>query len=322
MVSYLGDSHCHLSTSCTVADADKIVAAIGGDSRVNRPNFFSLMCTNHIDIDVVEKIMELGLTAVFPYFGVHPWFSHLFSDGKVSKQAHYEAILKPGPGADLLEVLPEPIDINEYVGRIQLLHEKFGGGIGEIGLDKVFRVPYNGFYGNPEVDNSGNGDKLSPCRVSIDHQVMILRKQLGLADALRAPVSLHCVKAHGIFYDTVREYGAISSVILHSFSGSVDQAKIWVRSYAKSAPGLYFSFSNYINGVEEKSDILSQLVGVLAEDQVLVETDYSVDLFLERFDEYLGHLDLILAKVRATRQWTGEDMVARNQQRACGRGPV
>lgn len=312
----MGDSHCHLAASCTVDDAAAIVAAIGGDSRVDGPNFFSLMSTNHIDIDVIEKIKAMGAPAVFPYFGVHPWFSHLFSDGPVDKRAHYQGILAPEPGPGLLEVLPQPIDINGHLDRMRRLLARHGGGVGEVGLDKAFRVPTSGFYGASDAAAPGD-EKLSPCRVSMAHQQMILSKQLLLADELRVPVSLHCVRAHGVFYDTVRVHQHIPSVVLHSFSGSADQAKMWVRAYARSAQHLYFSFSNYINGADGKDDALARLVAVLDPAQVLVETDYPIDLFLDRWDEYVAQLDSILAKIGAQGL-----AVAANQQRVCEPAPA
>lgn len=322
---HIGDSHCHLNIDCTIENVADIVTCIVKDDRINKDRFFSLMTTNHIDIEIIDKLVDDLLKAdsraVLPYFGIHPWYSHLFSDGKASKADHYNQILKPSPSPQLLNNLPDPINLDEYLLKLQHLIGKHGMkvGIGELGLDKAFRIPTNGYYGSKEFDNENEEVKLSACRVDISHQRTILTKQLSIANCFKLPVSLHCVKAHGMLFDTItkhEEFDQIPSIILHSYSGSIDQAKQWVRTFEKSCDQkLYFSLSNYINGVDNKLDDLNDLVGSLGDNQILIETDFGIDKFVGKVDEYLHHLQSIFDKIAYIKQWQNDENIVYQNQR-------
>lgn len=278
--------------------------------KLPRDLVYSLMSTNHVDLPLVHRIAQ-GCPSVVPYYGIHPWYSHLFStDRSVSKAEHYNAVLTPAPSAEFLEILPDPIylhdvlhQIRQYASECEAQNRRYG--IGEAGLDKVLRVPTSGWYGNPEVKENVS---LSNCRVAMDHQIKVFTAQLALASELRKPVSLHCVKAHGAFFDTLgksRDYSGISAVILHSYTGSIDQAKQWLREYKQKQQKLLFSFSNYINATDQKLGPLQELLSVLADNQVLVETDMPLDRFIPaRLTEYSEHEEKVTEAVRQAKQWT------------------
>lgn len=62
--------------------------------------------------------------------------------------------------------------------------------------------------------------------------------QMALAASLRRPVSMHCVKAHGFLFDYLRTKPAEDlppAVAMHSFTGSVDMAKAFLR-YGQEDP--------------------------------------------------------------------------------------
>ncbi|ODV79395.1 Metallo-dependent hydrolase [Suhomyces tanzawaensis NRRL Y-17324] len=297
------DNHCHLSVQCT----EDTVKRLAGKLTQNSPTFH-VMSTYAGDLDLLDQLLDqVPGPSVVPYYGVHPWYSHLFTtrrphgqSGADFKHTHYSSIMNPAPPPQLLEVLPDPIHIDDHLEVIRGLIEKHAGleyGIGEIGLDKPFRVPTNGYFGAVAEDDAESGPKLTQCRVSMDHQVQILEKQLQLADSLGVKVSVHCVKAHGALYDSVSKYANVK-VILHSYSGLVDQAKIWIRNYRKSGQSLQFSFSNWINGVQSKTESLSQIVDSLEKNQVLGETDMLIDEWLlEKEDEYWAGLNEIYRKI-------------------------
>ncbi|CAK9439031.1 uncharacterized protein LODBEIA_P32550 [Lodderomyces beijingensis] len=242
---------------------------------------------------------------IVPYFGVHPWFSHLFyldSAEKPDKRAHYNRVLKPTPSEDLLAVLPEPMSLSQHSRRSEEIIAKYKlarFGVGEIGLDKLFRVPNAGFLGNPAYGKAADiandeVDKLSKSRVSIQHQMDVFRYQLKLAERLNRQVSVHCVKAHGVLYDEMMKFPSLT-VLLHSYTGSIDQARRWIKS--KKQQALFFSFSNWING--EKLQLLELLATELDRGQILTESDIYIDrLFThDKHAEYFNHLVGIYAKL-------------------------
>lgn len=331
LYNHIADSHCHLDINCNSKSIDGLVKIIG-NSKIFHDQFFHVMATNHIDLDLVDTLCtKLGKKYVVPYFGIHPWFSHLFTleiydDNLLEltiKQVHYRKVLKPEPSSELLLNLPKPINLELYLEKISKIAGKYKiFGIGEIGLDKAFRVPLNGFLGNPDVPNT-TVEKLSPCRVDIVHQNSIFQKQLDLADKLKKQVSLHCVKAHGLLFDSVKNYVFIPSIILHSYSGSVDQAKMWIKFYKKSSQSLYFSLSNWINGNDQKRESLTILLKEIEAGSILLETDFSIDCYLQeaKFQQYLDELVNIFDLVCSNKQWSlqhAKDVIFNNIKNSIG----
>ncbi|KAK6460449.1 hypothetical protein DFJ63DRAFT_250552 [Scheffersomyces coipomensis] len=324
----LGDSHCHLDVNCSNDDIDQLAQLFNSPHFVvnNRINYFHIMTTYHLDLQLLDRLLnQLNDNIVVPYFGVHPWYSHLFTTVKYDvndndniKQLHYNSVLNPPPSPELLQILPDPINLDDHINNIETLittyQSKFTYGIGEIGLDKLFRVPMNGYFGNQMYPN--NGDiKLSPCKVTIDHQLKVFELQLSLANRLHKQISVHCVKAHGLLFDTIPKYTNISNIILHSFSGSIDQGIRWINQYkSNNQQRLYFSFSNWINGADNKRDLLQNLIPKLNQNQILIETDISIDRFLLQKstmatqDEYFQHLIDIYTKICHIRDWKPYEM--------------
>lgn len=311
----LSDAHCHVGVDATLHQVQQVVAAITSNPNVS-PRFFHLMATNHLDLDIITQLAALS-DSVVPYMGIHPWYSHLYRlDPKLDKIKHYQLCLEPGPSDELLAVLPEPIDLEEYaekIGELAHSYEKKGVpyGIGEIGLDKVFRVPSNGYFGN---QNGSKLVELTRSKVSMNHQKQVFVRQLELANMLSKQVSLHCVKAHGPFYDIVSKgFPNIPYVILHSYTGSLDQAKSWVREFAKQKRQLRFSFSNYINA--SKEDSLRELVKMLDDEQILLESDMPVDRFFlevgEKVGDYFAQLHNVGRVICEVKGWEIEEGMGR-----------
>lgn len=314
----LGDAHCHLSVESNQSLCHQLLHTLNHHYSHLHPRFFRLMSTNHIDIDLIDMMVDQlnhSTPLLYPYFGIHPWYSHLFTDLDCDKYQHdlnqlkhdhYGNTLSPPPSSEFLEMLPIPLSLSKHLQKIELLcikHKVYG--IGEIGLDKLFRIPTNGYYGNQMIANDGD-IKLSPYRVKIHHQLNVFEAQLQLANRLQTSVSVHCVKAHGPLYDIVTKYNQISQVALHSFSGSIDQAKLWIRKYGPKDmnKSLVFSFSNYINGVDAKESHLKAILNELQNDQILIETDISIDKHLQ--EDYWDHLKGIKERIEGIKGW-GED---------------
>lgn len=323
-ILFFADSHCHLDVECTSQIAEELVKFLNNlEVAIGRRGFFHIMSSNHVDIFHLDLILEkLENKIVLPYFGIHPWYSHLFTDLKLEefeneqewKKNHYDTVLDPKPSSELLEILPIPISVYSHIEEIRRLATKyqekgFSVGIGEIGLDKLFRIPLNGYFGNQKITLDNNPNKLSACRVRMEHQKSIFAKQLMLASVMKRPISLHCVKAHGLLYDEVtsnKELDGISSVILHSYSGSVDQAALWIRHFSKFNRQLFFSLSNWINGSEKKQDSLKNLIKLIEDDKILLETDVGIDRYLldsVKREEYFKQLKQIFQKICSIKEW-------------------
>lgn len=160
---------------------------------------------------------------IVPSFGWHPWFSHQIYDDSVvgaaektetmDKILHYKSIVIPPPSdIEFLRGLPDPRPLSHYIAQTRLYLEKYPFAlVGEIGLDRAFRIPAHSpsLVGDETESNltpgGREGKSLTPYRVHIDHQRRILTAQLNLAGELSRPVSVHGVAAHGILYETLRE---------------------------------------------------------------------------------------------------------------------
>ncbi|KAG8166313.1 hypothetical protein KVR01_002002 [Diaporthe batatas] len=166
---------------------------------------------------------------IVPAFGWHPWFSHqLYDDTLARDQAtydpessdlaseklrHYNAVLTPPPrGKDddgFIDQLPTPQPLSELLSQTRKYLEAHPLAlVGEVGIDKAFRLPSPGvFVSNPEASMTQgrrNGERLSPYRVNMDHQIRIMKAQLNLAGQTGRPVSVHGVQAHGVLYNAIK----------------------------------------------------------------------------------------------------------------------
>ena len=219
------DAHCHptdmmpsisaipnmkartLTIMATRAQDQELVAKVADE--------FGVKGTNHQECDVIPKIV--------PSFGWHPWFSHqLFDESDYAGKdrleegeriAHYQAVLRPKPeDKEFLSALPEPTSLSAFLHETKDRLDRYPLAlVGEIGLDKTFRIPETWLPKHHEEQKSEltpggrEGRRLSQYRVEIEHQKKILKAQLHLAGKLGRPVSIHGVQAHGILFETLQE---------------------------------------------------------------------------------------------------------------------
>lgn len=166
---------------------------------------------------------------IIPAFGWHPWFSHqLYDDSLLGDHAtydpassdlakeklrHYNAVLTPSPrrkdDESFIDQLPTPQSLSELLARTRKHLEAYPHALlGEVGIDKAFRLPSHGvLVSDPQASMTPgrrNGERLSPYRVNMDHQIRILKAQLTLAGQTGRAVSVHGVQAHGVLYNTVK----------------------------------------------------------------------------------------------------------------------
>ncbi|KAI1119444.1 hypothetical protein F5Y14DRAFT_395303 [Nemania sp. NC0429] len=224
------DAHCHPTD--TMASIESI--------SVMKARVLTVMATRSQDQDLVCEVASkhgvhhgrtLSSTSpvpsdqdrIVPSFGWHPWFSYQLYDDTVSnptydgtsagKRAHYDQVLAPAPSsrdASFSDGLCDPKPLSEFIEETRVRLERFPLAlVGEIGLDKAFRLP-TAWTSVQEMDREESltpggreGRRLSPYRVQTTHQAAILRAQLELAGQTGRPVSVHGVQAHGILYDTI-----------------------------------------------------------------------------------------------------------------------
>lgn len=84
-------------------------------------------------------------------------------------------------------MLPEPIPISDVLIGLRRNFADFPQAmLGEVGLDRSFRVPFD-YFASPR--------ELTPFVIPLHHQLVILEAQLDLAVELGRNVSLHSVKS-------------------------------------------------------------------------------------------------------------------------------
>ncbi|KAI3582582.1 TatD family [Fusarium oxysporum f. sp. albedinis] len=226
------DAHCHpTDTMASVTDIPSMRAAALTimATRAQDQDLVTDVASNHSNPDLKSLLQgksEATDTCAIPSFGWHPWFSHLLYDdsadtptfqsisgsetNNAAKQAHYNAVLQPVPSPDFVASLPSPIAISSFLNATESrLSTSSCALVGEIGLDKAFRLP-EPWQPSDHVERDSTltpggreGRQLSPYRVKIEHQRDILAAQLRLAAKARRAVSVHGVQAHGILYETL-----------------------------------------------------------------------------------------------------------------------
>jgi Tat protein secretion system quality control protein TatD with DNase activity len=222
------DAHCHPTD--TMASIQSIQ---GMNAKV-----LTVMATRAQDQELVSSVADdIGLkhngisfqeqwvekSKIVPAFGWHPWFSHqMFNDGdyggaqslsKDQKSSHYQSVLQPmSEDKDVLLGLPDPRPFSHFLDQTKKYLERHPLAlVGEIGLDKAFRLPESWLPehqdGRDDTLTPGGreGRRLSPYRVSMDHQRKLLKAQLNLAGELGRAVSVHGVQVHGVLFETLSE---------------------------------------------------------------------------------------------------------------------
>ncbi|OOQ87076.1 cut9 interacting protein Scn1 [Penicillium brasilianum] len=211
------DAHCHpTDTMASIASIPAMKATT-----------LTIMATRGEDQELVQQTAEsvngnndaAREGRIVPAFGWHPWFSHQIlddtqSDSPQQKDAHYAAVLTPSPSEDpeFIKRLPEPKLLSTLVAETRERLKRFPNAlVGEVGLDKMFRLP--GAWTQHDLDNrneeitpgSREGRRLSPYKVKIAHQRLVLKTQLQLAGEMQRAVSVHSVQSHGAVFEVLKE---------------------------------------------------------------------------------------------------------------------
>ncbi|KAK5781932.1 putative endodeoxyribonuclease PWA37_000697 [Arxiozyma heterogenica] len=222
--------------------------------------------------------------------GIHPWYAHLYTlVPNISKTEHYGKVLqwkgrstgqrKEGQTTTIEEeelrrminALPEPILLNDNLDLF-LNNIDF---IGEIGLDKTFRIP----WGDNSSENMGSCGKrgtvsLSNFTTKLEHQLSILQWWLKYANKHSLSVQLHSVKFYDQLLEVCKDQLLLNpkcKILLHGFQGSVDTLKRWSRIFKSDR--IYVSFNPQLNLRNNDHMVLLLYLEVLDIEHVFVETD-------------------------------------------------
>ncbi|KFH69657.1 hypothetical protein MVEG_04463 [Podila verticillata NRRL 6337] len=149
--------------------------------------------------------------------------SHLQHQDQTSpvspRLAHYQQVLQvPNSAplkylADLAARLPEPRALEPAMKELRRkLEEHPNAVLGEIGLDRIARVPEPSTPAPtmdiPDDSSASEGQKKTTLALtSIQHQLNLVREQLKVAASLDRAVSFHCVQAYGHWHDFLIQEG-------------------------------------------------------------------------------------------------------------------
>ncbi|EPT03519.1 hypothetical protein FOMPIDRAFT_1028783 [Fomitopsis schrenkii] len=275
VLAHVVDVHCHPTDSRL---DEELLAKVS--------HRLCAMATRGTDQELVAILACRYPDKVVPCFGYHPWFAHWISlCDSPSKEDHYRALFlsdaEPKPDYQaafdrLLPSLPDPTPLSTIIASLRTSLYSFPNAmLGEVGLDRVCRIPYAPPADPPYASAAGDGGReLSPFTIPIVHQLAVLEAQLALAVELRRNVSMHSVKAQQATLDLLARMKArhgsaweAISVDMHSCGLS---AQTWT-AIEKAHCNLFLSLSTAINS---RSPAHVTLIRACAPDRILAESDY------------------------------------------------
>jgi Tat protein secretion system quality control protein TatD with DNase activity len=241
------DAHCHPlehAPSLAAAPTMKVRAAAAMATRREDQGLMHEAALRHGGGRGARALAEE--TRLVAGFGWHPWFSYQLYDDTIEstgsgatgpspeggeeeerepdgealdalKVAHYSAVLTPTPEPSFCLALETPLPLSRCLHDLRLhLRAHPLALVGEIGLDRAFRLPLpwtpalraarpGGADGDPDRTPGGRERRpLSAQRVDAGHQRKVLRAQVRVAAEEGRAVSVHGVQAHGALYEEFR----------------------------------------------------------------------------------------------------------------------
>jgi Tat protein secretion system quality control protein TatD with DNase activity len=137
-----------------------------------------------------------------------------------AKIAHYQSVLQPSRDSlsdddrQIILSLPDPTSFSVFLSQTRQHLERYPYAlIGEIGLDRSFRIPES-WVDNEDLwakrdhnltPGGREGRRLTPFRCAPQHQKKICKMQLQLAAEMGRGVSVHGVQAHGLVFETLQD---------------------------------------------------------------------------------------------------------------------
>lgn len=229
------DAHCHptdtMSSMETIQEMKTRVLTVMATRGEDQELVMSAADKHSVKSTNSEKWSQEE--CMVPCFGWHPWFSHQMyiedGDGNSTNQAtltgdakvkHYQGVLLPhrdDPSEEDRQIflsLPDPTLFSAFLAQTRQHLERYPYAlVGEIGLDRSFRIPES-WIDNPDLwarrdhkltPGGREGRRLTPFRCSPQHQKNICQMQLRLAGEMGRGVSVHGVQAHGAVLEMLQE---------------------------------------------------------------------------------------------------------------------
>jgi Tat protein secretion system quality control protein TatD with DNase activity len=350
------DAHCHPTDTMTSID----------DISNMKAKVLTIMATRQEDQELVSEVArryplndkdqydDTSSRLVVPAFGWHPWFSYQIFDDQSGKEkpdatVHYKNVLIPNVEDEaFLRALPAPKSLTEFLAETEdKLRKHPFALIGEVGLDRSFRLPNE--WRPREIETrdpsvtpgSREGRRLSPYRVQLAHQKVILEAQLQLAAKLNRSVSVHSVQAHGAVYEVLQKLwsghermssrqrkrrssaaGAHAAeedekqtdgdasellpfpprICMHSYSGPEDFLKQFLHNTVPV--DVYFSFSEVINFSNSSTEKVTSVISAVPDSRILMESDLHIAGV--EMDNRLG---LVFQRICNIKKWSPEEGV-------------
>ncbi|SCZ94086.1 BZ3500_MvSof-1268-A1-R1_Chr6-1g08411 [Microbotryum saponariae] len=287
LLQRLTDAHCH-----PVDDSAGLDRALTAIEQLHTAR----LCAQSSTLENQSCTRSLAVAhpdRVIPFFAkLSPW------------QEHYMTLF-PELGTDpslqpVVDSLLPPTSLETYLTTLEqnLVHYPHSH-VGEIGLDRAFRLPLPTHLQPPR----GQGSPRSKLQTPIQHQLALVRAQLDLAIKLRRHVSFHSVRSSKETVTLLRDYldhnPGFESIhaCLHSFGGSPET----IRQLQKVHHNLFFSFAAVISG---RSPRFSEMLRAVDDARLLVESDFSDT---SKIDEQISE---VVEAICTARSWTREYCVA------------
>ncbi|GAA5855482.1 hypothetical protein JCM8547_007853 [Rhodosporidiobolus lusitaniae] len=272
LLARLNDSHCH------PADDEDFRVEVLQELKTGT------LCAMSSMLQIQEKTASIYSSSpdkVVPFFGLHPWYCHPISfnppDSLPSKTDHYTSLFPSpsdpsSPHPQLATVLPEfsdPISIDTWLSTLEKYLTSYPAShVGEIGLDKAFRIP-----NPPHIAADKSNPKHTDLATPFSHQLKIVEAQVDLAIKLGRSISFHSVRAPQETVEALKRFKEKEGwerthVCLHSFGGSPESAK----QIQKQHHNVFFSFATIISG---RSPHFHRLLQAIEPHRLLVESDFS-----------------------------------------------
>lgn len=224
----------------------------------------------------------------------------------------YQSILTSKDKEELEEMIhalkdPFPYDVWYNNLRQRLLEHPYAL-VGEVGVDRSARLLPGGTI-------EWHGVKPTTVQTTIEHQLAIFDIQCQLARELNRGISVHCVQGQGHLFGHLKtQSGQFSTrqlkklktvpntlrMCLHSFGGAPATVTQFLELKGFE---IYVSFSVCINARLIPAKKLNELIKVVPEDRLLIESDLNTP---ERMDECMVEIVKIVAEARG---WTIKQVV-------------